>query len=92
MKDLLTGAWKGPDPLITSGRGYACVFPQDADSPVWIPDQLVRSACQSLAGEKGAVAEVDEGYTKEVCQFENQRDTEVKSETAVPDADENSLC
>lgn len=26
-KDLLTGIWKGPDVLITLGRGYACVFP-----------------------------------------------------------------
>lgn len=43
-KDLLTGTWKGPDPLITSGRGYACIFPQDADSPVWIPDLLIRLA------------------------------------------------
>nr|KAF6378976.1 hypothetical protein mMyoMyo1_009846 [Myotis myotis] len=41
-RDLLTGAWKGPDVLLTQGRGYACIFPQDADSPVWIPDRLVR--------------------------------------------------
>ena len=37
-KDLLTGTWEGPDVLITSGRGYACVFPQTAETPVWIPD------------------------------------------------------
>lgn len=43
-KDLLSGQWKGPDVLITSGRGYACVFPQDADSPIWIPDRLIRPA------------------------------------------------
>lgn len=41
-KDQLTGLWKGPDPLITSGRGYACVFPQDGESPIWIPDRLIR--------------------------------------------------
>ena len=29
-KDLLSGQWKGPDPLLTSGRGYACIFPQGA--------------------------------------------------------------
>ena len=40
-KDLLSGQWKGPDPLLTSGRGYACVFPQDADSPIWVPDRLI---------------------------------------------------
>lgn len=42
-KDQLTGTWKGPDILLTSGRGYACVFPQDSDSPIWIPDRLIRS-------------------------------------------------
>jgi hypothetical protein len=43
-KDLLNGVWRGPDTLITSGRGYACVFPQDAESPIWIPDRLIRPA------------------------------------------------
>lgn len=43
-KDLLSSTWKRPDVLITSGRGYACVFPQDADSPIWVPDRLVRPA------------------------------------------------
>ena len=33
-KDLLSGQWKGPDPLLTSSRGCACIFPQDADSPI----------------------------------------------------------
>nr|XP_027787622.1 uncharacterized protein Ervk-19 [Marmota flaviventris] len=45
-KDLLTGKWKGPDVLLTCGRGYACVFPQDADSPIWIPDRLIRPYVQ----------------------------------------------
>ena len=27
-KDLLSGRWKGPDPLLTTGRGCACVLPQ----------------------------------------------------------------
>lgn len=45
-KDLLTGQWRGPDILLTSGRGYACVFPQDAESPIWIPDWLIRPASQ----------------------------------------------
>ena len=33
-KDLLSGLWKGPDPLLTSGRGYAYIFQQAADSPI----------------------------------------------------------
>ncbi|KAL6051705.1 hypothetical protein STEG23_003697 [Scotinomys teguina] len=47
-KDLLTGSWKGPDPLITSGRGYACIFPQDEEAPLWIPDRLIRPAPQKI--------------------------------------------
>ena len=30
-KDLLSRLWKGPDPLLTSGRGCACIFPQGAE-------------------------------------------------------------
>jgi len=41
-KDLLSGQWKGPDPLLTSGRGCACIYPQEADSPIWIADRLIR--------------------------------------------------
>ena len=41
-KDLLSGQWKGPDPLLTSGQKYACIFPQDAESPIWVPDRLIR--------------------------------------------------
>lgn len=41
-KDLLSGQWKGPDILLTRGRGFACIFPQDAESPIWIPDRLIR--------------------------------------------------
>ena len=37
-KDLLTREWKGPDVLLSCGRGYACVFPQDSTSPVWTPE------------------------------------------------------
>ena len=41
-KDLLTREWKGPDVLFNCGSGYACVFPQDSTSPVWIPDRLIQ--------------------------------------------------
>ena len=40
-RDLLSRQWKGPDPLLTSGQGYACIFPQDAGSPIWVPDRLI---------------------------------------------------
>uniref|UniRef100_A0A8C4M0W2 Uncharacterized protein n=1 Tax=Equus asinus asinus TaxID=83772 RepID=A0A8C4M0W2_EQUAS len=47
-KDLLTGQWKGPDILLTSGGGYACIFLQDASSPLWIPDRLIRHVQQAV--------------------------------------------
>jgi hypothetical protein len=47
-KDLLTSTWKGPDVLITSGRGYAYVFPQNKKFSIWIPDRLVQPASPLL--------------------------------------------
>lgn len=43
-KDVQTGQWKGPDPVLIWGRGFACVFPTDAEQPIWVPDRLVRHA------------------------------------------------
>ena len=40
-KDLLPSQWKGPDPLLTGGQGCACIFLQDADLPIWIPDRVI---------------------------------------------------
>ena len=61
-KDLLSGLWKGPDPLLTSGRGYACIFPQDADSPIWIPDRLIHHVTAPQAsGPSAATTTKKEG-------------------------------
>lgn len=43
LQKAVSSTWKGPDVLLSSARGHACVFPQDAESPVWIPDRLIRS-------------------------------------------------
>ena len=37
-KDVLTGAWKGLDPVLIWGHGRVCLFPQDIESPIWIPE------------------------------------------------------
>lgn len=68
-KDLLTGQWRGPDPLITSGRGYACVFPQDEDSPIWIPDRLIRPVNEPVKqdSEEKASPQENEADTKEAA-------------------------
>lgn len=39
-KDILTGKWHGPDPVLIWARGSVCVFPQDQDKPLWIPERL----------------------------------------------------
>ena len=56
-KDLLTGQWKGPDILLTIGRGYACIFPQDASSPWWIPDRLIRHVPQAASAPTSTKAD-----------------------------------
>ena len=39
--DTLDGIWKGPNPLLTTGRGFACIFPQDQPKPIWVPARNV---------------------------------------------------
>ena len=74
-RDLLSGQWKGPDPLLTSGRGYACIFPQGAKSSIWILDRLThhvavpqtadspqkrkRKLCRRSPGAAGGVSLTD---------------------------------
>ena len=41
-KDVLTGSWKGPEPVLRWHRGSLCVFPQDAPVPLWVPERLTR--------------------------------------------------
>ena len=63
-KDLLSGQWKGPDPLLTSGRGCACIFPQDADSPIYIRDRLIRHvAVPQTSGSPIALITKEEGHS-----------------------------
>ena len=40
-KDILTGTWHGPDPVLAWARGSVCVFPQDRQDPVLIPERLI---------------------------------------------------
>ena len=40
-KDVLEGTWKGLDPVIIWTRGLVCVFPQDQQNPVWVPECLI---------------------------------------------------
>ena len=38
----MSGQWKGPDPLLTMGRGVACVFPRVESCPIWVPERSIR--------------------------------------------------
>jgi hypothetical protein len=42
-KDVMTGAWQGPSPVLLWGRGHACVFPEGAESPIWEPSWFVKT-------------------------------------------------
>nr|KAF6369060.1 hypothetical protein mMyoMyo1_010465 [Myotis myotis] len=46
-RDPLTGAWKGPNPLLTQGRGFACVFPEGEKNPTWIPARSIKPCTTS---------------------------------------------
>jgi hypothetical protein len=41
-KDVLTGLWKGLDPILIRSRGAVCVFPQSEDNPFWLLERLSR--------------------------------------------------
>ena len=46
-KDVLTGQWKGLDPILIRSRGAVCVFPQDEENPFWLPECLTRRLAKS---------------------------------------------
>ncbi|KAL6070152.1 hypothetical protein STEG23_014750, partial [Scotinomys teguina] len=41
-KDLATGIWQQPTPVLARVRVAVCVFPTDAERPVWLPERCVR--------------------------------------------------
>lgn len=53
-KDVLTGQWHGPDPVLSWTRGAVCVFPQEqGKEPVWVPERLVRPVEQPASSADG---------------------------------------
>jgi hypothetical protein len=43
-KDVRTGAWQGPSPVLLWGQGHACVFPEGEKSPIWVPSRFVKTS------------------------------------------------
>lgn len=41
-KNVLTGRWNGPDPVLVWVRDSVCVFTQDQQQPIWVPEWLSR--------------------------------------------------
>lgn len=41
-KDVRTGAWLGPHPVLIWGKGHACVHNPDTNETRWLPDRLVK--------------------------------------------------
>lgn len=41
-KDVRTGAWLGPHPVLIWGKGYACVHNPDTEETRWLPERLVK--------------------------------------------------
>ena len=66
-KDLLTGQWNGPDPVLVWARGSVCVFPQNRTDPVWVPERLTRKCNKTSQDEDSpadaAVADPESGNT-----------------------------
>lgn len=48
-KDPLTGAWKGPDPVLIWGGGSACVYDRENAESRWLPEWLLRAVNSPLS-------------------------------------------
>lgn len=54
--------WQGPSPLLTQGRGFACIFPDNVPQPIWIPGRNVRPATgETKPTQSGSMEAVPEG-------------------------------
>jgi hypothetical protein len=42
-KDVMTGAWQSPSPVLFWGWGHACVFLEGGENPIWVPSQFVKA-------------------------------------------------
>lgn len=41
-KDPLTWYWRGPDPLLTTGIGFGCIFPPEEKKSIWVPARDIK--------------------------------------------------
>lgn len=41
-KDVRTGVWKGPHPVLIMGRGFACIHDPELEETRWLPERLIK--------------------------------------------------
>lgn len=60
-KDVITGLWHGPDPVLAWVRGAVCVFPTDRQDLLWVPERLTRKCNHHETPDNavGALSDVD---------------------------------
>jgi hypothetical protein len=59
-KDVLSGCWKGTDPVLVWARGSVCVFPQDHRLLLWVPERLTRAVQNEQSGNSVDVPGVED--------------------------------
>lgn len=58
-KDVVTGQWKGPDPVLRKERGAVLVAPSDVEN-IWIPTRLTRQFVPLPGTDAGYVPEINQ--------------------------------
>lgn len=83
-KDILTGKWFGPDPVLRWVRGSVCVFPQNQQTPVWVPERLTRPVPKQNEPVGDEETQTDQGFQATV--------TEESKEATPTDEGSNHWC
>ncbi|KAK1341952.1 hypothetical protein QTO34_016704 [Cnephaeus nilssonii] len=67
---------QGPDPLLTFGKGYACVFPENCSKPVWIPARNIKLQQESKRETNQTNEDLAPGVTPCSCRQSTTSATE----------------
>ncbi|XP_055570146.1 uncharacterized protein LOC129736354 [Falco cherrug] len=57
-KNMASGVWEGPNPVLFIGRGYFCI--STGKGPIWVPSKFVRPVCQDQKTEEKTQSEQTE--------------------------------
>lgn len=59
-KELITGKCQSPALLLTIGRGFLCIFPEDGLQSIWIPAWLTRPLTAETSSEADEIGQLQE--------------------------------